>query len=138
MSPKGKGKYKGKKAGKGKTKGKRKGVAPAPGYVRRTRYPNEHEVIGVVIRNLGARRMEVLCTDQIKRTARIPGRFRRGYRITVNDVVLVEPWKDLGGNKADITYRYRQNEIRPLSRRYGRELEDLEVEIPRAMPLPEP
>lgn len=138
MSPKGKGKYKGKKAGKGKGKGKRKGVFPTPGFVRRTRYPNEHEVIGVVIRNLGARRMEVLCTDQIKRTARIPGRFRRGYRITVNDVVLVEPWNDLAGDKADITYRYRQNEIRPLSRRYKRELEDLEVEIPRAMPLPEP
>ena len=134
MSPKGKGKKKGKKSGKGKGKGKRKGVAPGPGYVRRTRHPNEHEVIGVVIRNLGARRMEVLCTDKIKRTARIPGRFRRGYRITVNDVVLVEPWHDLGGNKADITYRYRQNEIRPLSRRYKRELEDLEVEIPRAMP----
>ncbi|MHA2074102.1 MAG: hypothetical protein ACW97X_05755 [Candidatus Hodarchaeales archaeon] len=138
MSPKGKGKSKGKKAGKGKGKGKRKGAFPVPGFVRRTRYPNEHEVIGVVIRNLGARRMEVLCTDKIKRTARIPGRFRRGYRISVNDVVLVEPWDDLGGDKADITYRYRQNEIRPLSRRYNRELEELDVEIPRVMPDSEP
>ena len=89
------------------------------------------EVIGVVIRNLGARRMDVLCSDKVKRVARIPGRFRRGYRITVNDVVLVEPWEDLSGERGDITYRYRKNEIRPLSRRYKKELDDLEVEIPR-------
>ncbi|MHA2202444.1 MAG: translation initiation factor IF-1A [Candidatus Hodarchaeales archaeon] len=106
-------------------------VRPGAEIVRRTRYPTRNEVIGVVIRNLGARRMEVLCTDQVKRTARIPGRFRRGYRISVNDVVLVEPWADLGGNKADITYRYRRNEIRPLAKRYSKELKSLEVEIPK-------
>ena len=120
----------------GKKKKKKKKGTPDPspsGYSRRTRYPAEHEVIGVVIRNLGARRMEVLCADQVKRTARIPGRFRRGYRITVNDVVLVEPWDDLSGDRGDITYRYRKNEIRPLSRRYKKELDDLEVEIPRVM-----
>ena len=113
-----------------KGKGKRH---PYVEVVRRTRYPRGAEVIGVVIRNLGARRMEVLCSDNVKRTARIPGRFRRGYRITVNDVVIVEPWADLGGNKADITYRYRRNEIRPLAKRYSKELRNLEVEIPRTM-----
>lgn len=120
----------------GKKKKKKKKGAPDPstaGYSRRTRYPAGNEVIGVVIRNLGARRMEVLCADQVKRTARIPGRFRRGYRITVNDVVIVEPWDDLSGDRGDITYRYRKNEIRPLSRRYKKELDDLEVEIPRVM-----
>ncbi len=111
-----------------KGKGKRR---PYVEVVRRTRYPKGAEVIGVVIRNLGARRMEVLCSDNVKRTARIPGRFRRGYRITVNDVVIVEPWADLGGNKADITYRYRKNELRPLARRFSKELQSLEVEIPR-------
>ena len=114
-----------------KGKGKR---GPAVEVVRRTRYPRGSELIGVVIRNLGARRMEVLCSDQVKRTARIPGRFRRGYRITVNDVVIVEPWHDVGGNKADITYRYRRNEIRPLAKRYASELRKLEVEIPRTAP----
>ncbi len=89
------------------------------------------EVIGVVLRNLGARRMEVLCEDQVKRIARIPGRFRRGYRITINDVVLVEPWADLAGNRGDISYRYRKNEIRPLAKKYKKQLDDLEVEIPR-------
>ncbi|UCE15154.1 MAG: hypothetical protein JSV04_06550 [Candidatus Heimdallarchaeota archaeon] len=77
--------------------------------------------------------MEVLCSDQVKRTARIPGRFRRGYRISVNDVVIVEPWQDVGGNKADITYRYRKNEIRPLAKRYADDLRALEVEIPQTM-----
>ena len=110
---------------------KGKGRKPAEGYSRRTRYPSGNEVIGVVIRNLGARRMDVLCSDKVKRVARIPGRFRRGYRITVNDVVLVEPWEDLAGDRGDITYRYRKNEIRPLSRKYKQELDDLEVEIPR-------
>ncbi|MHA2245802.1 MAG: translation initiation factor IF-1A [Candidatus Hodarchaeales archaeon] len=114
-----------------KGKGKRR---PNIEVVRRTRYPKAGtEVIGVVIRNLGARRMEVLCSDNVKRTARIPGRFRRGYRITVNDVVIVEPWADLTGNKADITYRYRKNELRPLARRYSKDLRNLEVEIPRSM-----
>ena len=112
-------------------KGKGKGNQPTEGFSRRTRYPTESEVIGVVIRNLGARRMEVLCSDNVKRVARIPGRFRRGYRITVNDVVLVEPWEDLSGERGDITYRYRKNEIRPLSKRYKKELDELEVEIPR-------
>lgn len=127
MVRKGKGKGKGK--GKVKTTGKPSGARTYE-FVRRTRYPAGHELIGVVIRNLGARRMEVLCTDKEKRTARIPGRFRRGYRITVNDVVLVEPWDGLAGNKADITYRYRKNEIRPLSRRFKKELLDLNVDIP--------
>ena len=108
-----------------------KGRRPEEGFSRRTRYPSGNEVIGVVIRNLGARRMDVLCSDKVKRVARIPGRFRRGYRITVNDVVLVEPWEDLAGDRGDITYRYRKNEIRPLSRKYRKELDDLEVEIPR-------
>lgn len=106
---------------------------PTSDMVRRTRYPGSHEVIGVVIRNLGARRMEVLCTDQVKRTARIPGRFRRGYRISINDVVLVEPWDDLKGDKADITYRYRKNEIRPLSKKFKKELDLLNVEIPQVI-----
>ena len=110
---------------------KGKGRQPEQGFSRRTRYPTESEVIGVVIRNLGARRMDVLCADDVKRVARIPGRFRRGYRITVNDVVLVEPWEDLAGERGDITYRYRKNEIRPLSRRYKKQLDHLEVEIPR-------
>ncbi len=122
-----------KKPKKGKGKGKGRGYAPAPGFSRRTRYPSDSEVIGVVIRNLGARRMDVLCADEVKRVARIPGRFRRGYRITVNDVVLVEPWDDLSGDRGDITYRYRKNEIRPLSRRYKKELDALDVEIPRVM-----
>jgi hypothetical protein len=51
----------------------------------------------------------------------------------VNDVVIVEPWADLTGNKADITYRYRKNELRPLARRYSKDLRNLEVEIPRSM-----
>ena len=114
-----------------KGKGKR---TPGTEIVRRTRYPRGAEVIGVVIRNLGARRMEVLCSDKVKRTARIPGRFRRGYRISVNDVVIVEPWHDVAGNKADITYRYRRNELRPLARKYAAELRELEVEIPRSAP----
>lgn len=118
-------------------KGKQK-RGPNTEIVRRTRYPKGAEVIGVVIRNLGARRMEVLCSDRVKRTARIPGRFRRGYRITVNDVVLVEPWADLKGDKADITYRYRKNEIRPLARRYSKELESLDVEIPKTEAKPRP
>ena len=121
----------GKPKSKDKKKGKEKSQSPISEAPRRTRYPSQNELIGVVIRNFGARHMEVLCTDQVKRNARIPGRFRRGYRITIGDVVLVEPWDDLTGDKADISYRYRKNEIRPLARRYKKALDQLEVEIPR-------
>ena len=121
-----------KKKQKKKSKGQRR-PAPDSGFSRRTRYPAGDEVIGVVIRNLGARRMEVLCEDQVKRVARIPGRFRRGYRISINDVVLVEPWADLSGDRGDISYRYRKNEIRPLARKYKKQLDALDVEIPRTV-----
>ena len=87
-----------------------KGRQPDQGFSRRTRYPKESEVIGVVIRNLGARRMDVLCSDKVKRVARIPGRFRRGYRITVNDVVLVEPWEIEGDRKGNIVLNYKPNQ----------------------------
>ncbi|MHA1226739.1 MAG: translation initiation factor IF-1A [Candidatus Hodarchaeales archaeon] len=123
-----------KSKGKGKGKGKKRGGLPTTDQTRRTRYPQGSELIGVVIRNLGARRMEVLCSDKVKRNARIPGRFRRGYRISIGDVVLVEPWDDLARDKADISYRYRTNEIRPLARRYRKVLQELEVEIPRETP----
>ena len=121
---------------KKKQKKKSKGAyAPTEesGFSRRTRFPVGDEVIGVVIQNLGARRMLVLCQDQVKRVARIPGRFRRGYRISINDVVLVEPWSDLSGDRGDISYRYRKNEIRPLARKYKKQLDALEVEIPRTV-----
>ena len=121
-----------KKKQKKKSKGG-KAQAEGSGFSRRTRFPVGDEVIGVVIRNLGARRMEVLCEDQVKRVARIPGRFRRGYRISINDVVLVEPWSDLSGDRGDISYRYRKNEIRPLAKRYKKQLDALEVEIPRVV-----
>ena len=55
----------------------------------------------------------------------------RSFSSRLYDVVLVEPWEDLAGDRGDITYRYRKNEIRPLSRKYKKELDDLEVEIPR-------
>ena len=109
--PKGKSKKAGKKKGKGKG-------TPAPtDFTRRTRYPQGNELIGVVIRNFGARRMEVLCQDQVKRNARIPGKFRRGYRITVGDVVLVEPWEYGGNEKGDVVYKYRPAQVAWLKKK---------------------
>jgi len=126
MSPK-------KKRPKGNIKRKRpKGAAPTTPAQARVRYPRQTEVIGVIVRNLGDRRMEVLCQNNKFIVARIPGRFRRGYRIQTNDVVVVEPWADMKEGRGDIVHRYVFQEIRGLARnpRFRKILEELQVPIP--------
>ncbi|MHA2297438.1 MAG: hypothetical protein ACXAEU_06035 [Candidatus Hodarchaeales archaeon] len=102
--------------------------------IGRTRFPREGEVLGYVVSSLGDRRMEVFCSDREMRIARIPGRFKRGYRIKPGDVVVIEPWYGLKGNRADISHRYRQNELRGLARnkKWREFMEEMQVRIPTA------
>ncbi|QKR00506.1 translation initiation factor IF-1A [Metallosphaera tengchongensis] len=75
--------------------------------------PQEGEVICVVKKMLGAEHIIVACLDGKERTARIPGRMRKKTWIKEGDVVLTAPW-DFQPNKADIIYRYMNDEIRKL------------------------
>jgi len=116
-----------------KKKDKRRQKNPAPQTSGRVRTPREAEVLGYVVRSLGDRRMEVFCSDKEMRTARIPGRFKRGYRIKPGDVVIVEPWYGLKGNRGDIIHRYRQNELRGLAKsrnKWRSFMEEMQVRIP--------
>jgi translation initiation factor 1A len=68
--------------------------------------PHENEVVGVVIKALGASKFSVLCSDNNERICAIPGRLRRRFWIKENDMVLVKPWVVQGNEKGDIVYRY--------------------------------
>ncbi|MFW9996080.1 MAG: hypothetical protein ACFFD4_28830 [Candidatus Odinarchaeota archaeon] len=115
-----------------KKKDKKRPAANQTESVGRVRLPQEGEVLGFVVSSLGDRRMEVFCSDKEMRTARIPGKFKRGYRIKPGDVVVVEPWYGLKGNRGDISHRYRQNELRGLARvrKWKEFMEEMQVRIP--------
>ncbi len=101
-----------------RSRSKKRGTGQsAPTGPVRVRYPQEGELLGVIVRALGDRRMEVLCADSQVRVARIPGRLRRGYRIRPNDVVIIEPWHGMqDDSKGDLVHRYLRHEIRRLAR----------------------
>lgn len=68
--------------------------------------PRAGELIGVVVKALGASKFSVLCSDNKERICAIPGRLKRRFWIKENDIVLVKPWVVQGDEKGDITYRY--------------------------------
>ncbi len=68
--------------------------------------PRAGELIGVVVKALGASKFSVLCSDNRERICAIPGRLKRRFWIKENDLVLVKPWVVQGDEKGDITYRY--------------------------------
>ncbi|MFX1511211.1 MAG: translation initiation factor 1A [Promethearchaeota archaeon] len=110
-----KSQVRGKNRSKGKGRGKQTQAAPT-GPIR-VRYPQEGELLGIIVRALGDRRMEVLCADNQVRVARIPGRLRRGYRIRPNDVVIIEPWHGMqDDSRGDLVHRYLRHELRRLAR----------------------
>lgn len=75
----------------------------------------ENEMFAIVNQVLGGSRMNVQSSDGKSRLARIPGRMRRKMgRIRMGDLVVISPW-DVQDEKADILYRYRNNQIRFLS-----------------------
>ena len=77
----------------------------------------DNEMFAIVNRILGGSRMNVQSADGKTRLARIPGRMRRRMsRIKMGDLIIISPW-DIQNEKADILYRYRQNQIRFLSKR---------------------
>lgn len=82
-------------------------------YSGRPRLPRGEQVLGFVEDMLGANRIEVRCLDGKTRQGRIPGKMRKRVWIQKGDVVLLEPW-DWQDDKADVKWRYTQQEIRWL------------------------
>lgn len=75
--------------------------------------PGEGQVICVVTGAMGAEWIKVICTDNVERIARIPGKFRKRVWISPGDLVLCAPW-DFRGDRADVIYRYEKHEKKYL------------------------
>ena len=78
---------------------------------------SKKEIFAVVNKILGGSRMDVKCEDGKSRLAHIPGSKRRRMgRIRIGDLLIVAPW-DIQDEKADIIYRYRNNQAKLLKRK---------------------
>jgi len=86
--------------------------------VIRVRIPQkkEREVLGVVEKMLGGRRVTVQCEDGTERMARIPGRLKRKQWVQAGDVVIVVPW-DFQDEKADLIHRYTRPQVEWLRKK---------------------
>ncbi len=86
--------------------------------VIRVRIPqrNKREVLAIVEKMLGGRRVIVQCEDGVERMARIPGRLKRKQWINVGDVVIIVPW-EFQDEKADLIHRYTRPQAEWLRRK---------------------
>ncbi len=83
--------------------------------------PKEGQVIGIVMKSLGATNFEVFCSDKRVRKCFIPGRLKKRFWIKENDTVLVNPWPVQGDERGDIIWRYSIMD-RELLKRKGFEI----------------
>ena len=73
----------------------------------------ELETYGHVLNPLGNNRMLVKCFDGKERVCTIRGSMRKKVWINKNDIVLIS-LRDFQDDKADIIYRYDDNELKKL------------------------
>ena len=66
-----------------------------------------------VAKMLGNGRMEVMCSDNVKRMAHIPGHMHRKTRVAQGDIVLVAV-REYQDAKCEIVVRYTPDEAREL------------------------
>jgi len=86
--------------------------------VIRVRIPQKKkgEVLGVVGKTLGGRRVTVQCLDGVERMARIPGKLKRREWISIGDVVIVMPW-EFQDEKGDIIHKYTLPQVEWLKKK---------------------
>ncbi len=84
--------------------------------IARTKKPREGEILGIVEQMLGSNKLRVKCDDGKERIGRIPGKLRKRVWIRMGDLVIVEPWKAMPDNRADITWRYTKTQANWLQR----------------------
>ncbi len=72
----------------------------------RTRKPQEGEILAIVTQMLGSDKLRVECDDGIERIARIPGKLRKKVWIRIGDLILIQPWKEMPNERADVIWRY--------------------------------
>ncbi|MBU5689987.1 MAG: translation initiation factor eIF-1A [Candidatus Aenigmatarchaeota archaeon] len=74
--------------------------------ILRTRKPQQGEILAIVVQMLGSDKLRVDCDDGKERIARIPGKLRKKIWIRVGDLILVQPWKEMPDQRADVVWRY--------------------------------
>ncbi|MDI6885863.1 MAG: translation initiation factor eIF-1A [archaeon] len=86
--------------------------------VIRVRIPQKkkREVLGIVNKTLGGRRVTVQCVDGVERMGRIPGRLKRREWISIGSVVIVVPW-DFQDEKGDIIHKYTLPQVEWLKKK---------------------
>jgi len=72
--------------------------------------PNQHDILGIVTKNLGYTRFMVKCQDGNVRQTRVRGKMKKRNWVREGDVVLVSPWEFNSDEKGDIIFRYTQNQ----------------------------
>ena len=96
--------------GKNKKKGKKLGNEP-----RELAFKEDGQDYGQNVRLLGDCRLEILCTDGIKRDGHIRGTMRKKVFINMGDVVLVSI-REHEPEKCDILLKYTEDEVRKLKK----------------------
>ena len=66
-----------------------------------------------VLKLLGGERMEVQCMDNVKRIAKVRGKFKKRVWVHVNDIILVSI-RELDDEKCDIIHVYYADEAKQL------------------------
>lgn len=96
--------------GKNKKKGKKFGDV-----VRELAFKEDGQDYGQNVRLLGDCRLEILCTDGVKRDGHIRGTMRKKVFINMGDIVLVSI-REFEPEKCDIILKYTEDEVRKLKK----------------------
>ncbi len=77
-------------------------------------YPNENDVLGVVLTHLGNDRFQVKCQDGHMRVCRIRVKRKRRTWVREGNIVLVSPWDFQSEEGEEIFHRYTESQASDL------------------------
>jgi translation initiation factor 1A len=113
-----KNKYEGDKMNRPYNHGGRKPTSKVGEVITRVRTPDkgEGEVLGTVVKMLGASHFTIQCLDSMTRMCRLRGKMRKRVWIREGDTVIVVPW-EFQDEKGDVTWRYTGPQVSWLRRK---------------------
>ncbi len=99
-------------------RGGRKPTSKIGEVITRVRTPNkgEREVLGTVIKMLGASHFTIQCLDSMTRMCRLRGKMKKRVWIREGDTVIVVPW-EFQDEKGDVIWRYTGPQVNWLQRK---------------------
>ena len=91
----------------------------------RVHLPEKNQLIGIVEKLLGNKRMYVRCVDGKVRHCRVPGGRQRRVYPRPGDLVIVRPWEYEEDTKGDVIYKYTKTQVQWLrDKGYLKKLEE--------------